>query len=448
MHGAMGFTEEAGIGRYMRAAISLSAWLGTSRLHRQQFSPTADTNQTDNDEPSTEKPQTDTAPVDDLNQLTDKQFRQRFRQWLEQHYPQQWTQSHHRPFLRFHGPELRQWLKTLNEHGWRAPDWPREYGGLGLSFRKQLIYKEELNRINVARIVDNGETQLGPTLMKYGTAAQKAYYLPRILNSDDHWAQGYSEPNAGSDLASLSTKAELKGDHFVVNGQKIWTTFANECTFIYMLVRSGRFEKKQQGISFLLVDLATPGITIRPILNIAGETELCEVFFDNVIVPKDNLVGELHQGWAIAKSLLGHERIWLGDPAMAIRALSLSRQLVAETGLQDDAAIGEQLSVLTADLHDYRGLYADICDQVADTHEIGPEVSMLKVYASELLQRITEFNVQLADEYALASGDIRIGNTTTNLPWQLMMSRPVTIYAGCNEVQRDILAAGMGLNRI
>lgn len=383
----------------------------------------------------------------DRNLLSDDEFRLQFRHWLAGHYPKDLCQSHYRPFRRLHGPALRQWLKTLNQHGWRAPDWPKQYGGLELSFRKQLIYKEELNRIGVSRIVDNGETQLGPTIMKYGTDEQKAHYLPRMLNSDDHWAQGYSEPNAGSDLASLSTKAELQGDHFLVNGQKIWTTFANECSHIYMLVRTGQFEKKQQGISFLLIDLTSPGITIRPILNLAGESELCEVFFDDVKVPAKNLLGELHQGWSIAKSLLGHERIWLGDPTMAMRALALSKQIITETQQHNDPVVMDQFATLSADLHDYRGLYADICDEVAETNHIGPEVSMLKVYASELLQRITEFSANIAQEYSLAQGDIKIGDTDTNIIWQLMMARPTTIYAGCNEVQRDILAAGMGLAR-
>lgn len=381
----------------------------------------------------------------DLNQLDDNDFRLRWRTWLEQHYPEAWKRSNHRPFLRFHGQALRQWLQTLNNHGWRAPDWPRQYGGLELSFRKLLIYKEELNRVGVGRIIDNGETQLGPTLMKFGTEAQKAYYLPRILRSEHHWAQGYSEPNAGSDLASLKTRAELQGDHFVVNGQKIWTTFAQEATHIYMLVRTGQFEKKQQGISFLLMDITAPGISIRPIHNIAGETELCEVFFDDVKVPAENLVGELHQGWTIAKSLLGHERIWLGDPTMCLSAFALSKQLLTSTGKNTDPVVMAEFAQLHADLHDYQSLYADICDQVANSHDIGGEASMLKVFASELLQRITEFNVRLGDEYALASGDISLGNMPVNLPWQLMMARPTTIYAGCNEVQRDILAAGMGL---
>ena len=168
---------------------------------------------------------------------------------------------------------------------------------------------------------------------------------------------------------------------------------------------------------------------------------------DDVEVPAENLVGELHEGWTIAKSLLGHERIWIGDPSMAMRAHALAEQLVVETGQQDDPVVMNELAALTADLHDYRSLYADICDHAAETNEIGPEASMLKVYASELLQRTTEFNLRIAGEYGVASGDSAIGNTNVNLHWQVMMARPTTIYAGCNEVQRDILAMGMGLPR-
>lgn len=384
---------------------------------------------------------------DDKNLLSDDEFRARLRDWVTTHYPEDRRQSHHRPFRRLYGRRLREWLKTLNDHGWRAPAWPKEYGGMGLSFRKQLIYKEEMHHAGVSRIVDNGETMLGPTIMQHGTSQQKALYLPRILASEDHWAQGYSEPNAGSDLASLGTRAELRDDHFVVNGQKIWTTFATECTHIFCLVRTGQFEKKQQGISLLLFDLQQPGITIRPILNIAGEEELCEVFFDDVKVPKDNLLGELHQGWTVAKAILGHERIWVGSHEMASSALALSYHLIRETAQDTDPLLLDELAGLTADLHDYKGLYADACDEVERTGQISAEVSMLKIYASELMQRITEFNVRVVREYSLASGDVRVGETLTNPHWQLMMARPTTIYAGCNEVQRDILSASMGLPR-
>ncbi len=376
-----------------------------------------------------------------LAALPDDEFRARLRAWLEQNYPPEWRQDHRRPFLRLRGENLCTWLRLLNTHGWRAPAWPLESGGMGLSFRKQLIYHEETERAKVARIIDNGETQLGPTLIKCGTDEQRAYYLPRILDCTDIWCQGYSEPGAGSDLASLRTQAIREGDVFVVSGQKIWTTHATEGTHIFTLVRTATGPKKQFGISFLLIDLHAPGVTIRPIANIAGEDEFCEVFFDAVRVPAENLVGELDQGWNVAKALLGHERIWLGSPALAATALDLAQALVTASGLSEDFGVTDRLAVLQADLHDYRLLYAQICNDIAARDaQPGAEVSVLKVYVSELLQRITEFSVDIGAEYGGMTGDVCINGLSTDLHWQLMMARPVTIYAGANEVQRDILA--------
>ena len=375
-----------------------------------------------------------------FDHLPDEEFRMRFRAWLGENYPPEIRQDWRRPFRRIRGEVANNWMRRLNDAGWRAPAWPREYGGMGLSFRKQLIYNEELEREGVARIIDLGETQLGPTLMKYGSEGQRAYYLPRILSCEDVWCQGYSEPNAGSDLASLKTRAERDGDNFVVNGSKTWTTHADDSTHIFTLVRTGRFEKKQQGISFLLIDLDTPGIDVRPILNLAGEYEFCEVFFDDVRVPAVNLVGEIDQGWSVAKTLLGHERVWIGSPALAGRALALAERLLSESGRRDDVLYRDRFAILAADLYDYRLLYAEICARIADGGQPGPEVSMLKVYASELLQRITEFSVELGGECGGIIGDVQIGDTVTDLHWQVMMARPVTIFAGANEIQRDILA--------
>lgn len=373
--------------------------------------------------------------------LTDVEFRQQFRDFLHAHFPDEWRQDYHRPFRRLRGAEQVQWLSILFDHGWRAPAWPRDAGGMGLSFRKQLIYHEELEHAGVARVIDLGDSQLGPTLILLGSEQQRQRYLPRILNCKDIWCQGYSEPNAGSDLASLRTSAVLDGDDFIVNGQKIWTTHANDSTHIFTLVRTGKYEKKQQGISFLLIDLKTPGITVRPIINLAGEDEFCEVFFDDVRVPKANLVGELDQGWNVAKSLLGYERIWIGSPALITQALNLSRQLLETRELNTDCGAMDRYAELCADLHDYKLLYARICDDIADSgREPGPEVSILKLYASELLQRVTEFNVNAAAEWGGVVGDAHIGDTLADLHWQYMMARPVTVFAGANEVQRDILA--------
>jgi alkylation response protein AidB-like acyl-CoA dehydrogenase len=315
---------------------------------------------------------------------------------------------------------------------------------MGLSFRKQMIYHEELEHCGVARIIDLADTQLGPILIQEGTDAQREHYLPRMLNCEHVWCQGYSEPNAGSDLASLRMQARLEGEHFIVSGQKIWTTHASDSTHIFALVRTGKYEKRQQGISFLLVDLDSPGISIRPIDNLAGEDEFCEVFFDEVRVPVANLVGEIDQGWAVAKALLGYERVWIGSPALAGKALDLAHHLVGICGLGADGGVCDRLAELSADMHDYRLLYARTCDRVANSGgQPGADVSMLKIYASELLQRITEFSVDIAAEWGGVVGDVEISGHLADLHWQLMMARPVTIFAGANEIQRDILAKNL-----
>jgi len=440
LHGAMGFAEEVDIGLYLRSALFGAAWLGSVQAHRRAFAqayPLLRQKQlTSGGEVAVEL-----SLSSDPRDWSDDEFRLRLRRWLDEHYPQHLKQNDRRPFLRLRGDDLCNWLRLLNEHGWRAPAWPREAGGMGISFSKQWIYQQEMERAGVGRIIDNGETQLGPTLIKWGSDAQRAFYLPRILQCEDAWCQGYSEPGAGSDLASLRTQAVLDGDEFVVNGQKIWSTHATDCTHIFTLVRTGKFEKKQQGISFLLIDLKTPGVSIRPIANIAGENEFCEVFFDSVRVPVQDLVGELHQGWSVAKALLGHERIWLGSSAMAGTALDLAERLVKRMQLSDDRGVLDRLAGLQADLHDYRLLYAQVCNRIAlEGEEPGAEASVLKVYVSELLQRITEFNLDVCSDYGGMVGDVDLGDLHTDLHWPLMMSRPVTIYAGANEIQRDILA--------
>ncbi|BAN48584.1 acyl-CoA dehydrogenase [Metapseudomonas resinovorans] len=440
LHGAMGFAEEVDIGLYLRSALFGAAWLGSVEAHRRAFAAAYPALRQDQ-LASGDRLDVEFSLSSDPRDWSDDEFRLRLRRWLDEHYPKHLKQNDKRPFLRLRGDDLCNWLRLLDDHGWRAPAWPREHGGMGISFSKQWIYQQEMERAGVGRIIDNGETQLGPTLIKWGSEAQRAYYLPRILRCEDVWCQGYSEPGAGSDLASLRTQAVRDGDEFVVSGQKIWSTHATDCTHIFTLVRTGKFEKKQQGISFLLIDLKAPGVSIRPIANIAGENEFCEVFFDAVRVPAENLVGELHQGWSVAKALLGHERIWLGSSAMAGSALDLAERLVAQLGLSTDRGVLDRLAELQADLHDYRLLYAQLCDRIAlEGIEPGAEASVLKVYVSELLQRITEFNLEVSGEHGGIVGDVQLGDLHTDLHWPLMMSRPVTIYAGANEIQRDILA--------
>jgi alkylation response protein AidB-like acyl-CoA dehydrogenase len=377
----------------------------------------------------------------ELRATSDEAFRAKLRAWLEANYPEQWRQDHHRPFRRLRGADQKTWIRMLDEAGWRCPAWPEEHGGLQLSFRKQAIYQEEIERARAARVIDLGEVQLGPTLMLYGTPAQKAHYLPRIRNGEHIWCQGYSEPNAGSDLASLRTTAERDGEVFKVNGQKIWTTHADEASHIFALVRTSKGPKKQQGITFLLMDMDTPGVTIRPIRNIAGEAEFCEVFFDNVEAPIANALGPVDQGWTVAKALLGYERIWIGSPAMAHRALALTRDLLDATTAGPE--LRDRYAELACDLHDLSSLYRQTCDAVAEDREPGPEVSILKVVASDLLQQITEFNVELAAEAAGYANECRIGDIRADIAWQFYMARPTTIFGGSNEIQKNIMARAL-----
>jgi alkylation response protein AidB-like acyl-CoA dehydrogenase len=311
---------------------------------------------------------------------------------------------------------------------------------MGLSAEKQLAYIEEFEAFGAARLPDQGVINLGPILIKYGTEAQRQQFLPPILRGEHIWCQGYSEPNAGSDLAALKTQAVREGDVFVVNGQKIWTTLAMDATHIFLLVRTDNTVKKQAGISFLLVDMATPGVTVRPIRNIADEEEFCEVFFDNVRVPAQNLVGEINQGWTIAKALLGFERIFVGSPKTPSYALEQLRQLADHGGLFSDAAFCSRYAKLMLDVEDLVAIYGHFAAMVKEGKPLPPSVSILKIWATETYSRISM-------ELALSAGED--GGSREFMALQdkpldplacLMNATITTIYAGTNEIQRGILA--------
>ena len=247
----------------------------------------------------------------DWNAMSDEAFRKEVRAFFQTAYPDELR------FLprRLRWSECKSWYLTLARKGWIAPAWPKAYGGMELSPGKQIIMAEETERAGIGRMPDQGITQVGPTIMRYGTEAQKKKYLQPILAGEHVWCQGYSEPNSGSDLASLQTTAVREGDEFVINGSKIWTSMSMDATHMYILVRTDRnAPKRQEGISFMVLDMKTPGITLRPIRNIAGHEEFAQVFFDNVRVPADALIGELNKGWTIAKALLGFERLGIGNP--------------------------------------------------------------------------------------------------------------------------------------
>lgn len=373
----------------------------------------------------------------DLNALSDEQFRQRLRAWLREFYPPEWR----RPIVfRLRGEEEKTWLRILHQHGWRLPAWPRAYGGMGLSLAKQLIYHAEMENYGTARVLDSGGVLLGPILIKYGSPEQKERYLPEILRGDVIWSQGYSEPNAGSDLASLRTSAVRDGDHFVINGSKIWTTMVAESSRMFLLARTSQEARKQQGISFFLLDMDTPGITIRPIENLAGDDEFGQVFFDNVRIPAENMVDRAGEGWNVAKALLGVERISAGSPALSRHAFDIFERIVEKLDRRDDPYVQELHARLLCDLSDLTALYAQISDAAVRGEAEGEEFSVMKILSTELFQRISDASMQIAGEHAGVAGATAIGDMQAELHRVYMIARPSSIYGGANEVQRDIVA--------
>lgn len=373
-----------------------------------------------------------------LNDLPDASFRALFRGWLSDTYPAEWRGN---LALRLRGPEEKRWLSLLHRDGWRAPSWPVEHGGLGLSVRKQLIYHAELERHGAARFIDFGGTLLGPTLIRYGTAQQQQRYLPPILRGEVLWCQGYSEPGAGSDLAGLSLQARRDGDAFVLNGSKIWTTHANDAQYMFLLARTGTGQRRQEGITFLLMDMRSPGVTVRPIVNLAGDDEFAQVFFDDVRVPVDNVVHEVGLGWEVARALLGVERITNGSPHLARMALDLVDRVAKAAG--EAGPGGDFASVrarLACELHDAQALHADVCEAVIRGDASAHMFSILKVTASELFQRSAELLLRVAGDGAGAVEPIWTGAERVDVHRVYMMARPTSIFSGTNEVQRDLIA--------
>jgi hypothetical protein len=372
----------------------------------------------------------------DYNAMEDEKFRSEIRAFCEREYPQELRYILHR--ARWH--EMRDWWRKLCERGWIAPNWPREWGGMALDAGKMVIYLEEFERHGVARAPDQGITQVGPLIMRFGTEVQRSHYLPRTRSGEYIWCQGYSEPNSGSDLAALQTAAVLEGDHFIVSGQKIWTTLADDATHIYLLARTDKAAKKQQGISFLLVDLKTPGITLRPIRNLAGHDEFCHVFFDNARVPREALVGALNDGWTVAQALLGFERLGIGSPRRPQYALRRLEMVARAKGLLDDPGFVDRFIALKLDIEDGATLYGRFVEQVKRGEPLGQEVSMLKIWTMEAWQRLAELLVEAGAEEGVIPGVREIGGVETDFLNPFYYSRPATIYGGSSEIQRNILA--------
>ena len=372
----------------------------------------------------------------DWNALSDDEFRQEAASFFAQQVPAHLKFLSRRP----RWAEVRDWYLTLSRHGWLVPAWPVEHGGMGLSQSKALVYVEELERSGAPRVMDQGLMNLGPVLIARGTEEQRRRFLPKILSGEHTWCQGYSEPNAGSDLASLRTEARIEGDEFVINGQKIWTSVAFDATHMFALVRTDKSVKKQAGISFVMIDMKQPGVTVRPIRNIAGHEELCEVFLDDVRTPLVNLVGELNGGWNVAKALLGFERVWSGSPRQSTLALLRLQRFAQATGKMADPVFRDRYTQITMDVLDAASAYERFAQIMRTGGSFGFEVSMLKIWATETCQRVTELLVEAAGDLGGLSGEVDVGGDPMDILYPFLDCRAFTIYGGSSQVQRNILA--------
>ncbi|QTL04797.1 acyl-CoA dehydrogenase family protein [Aquabacter sp. L1I39] len=387
-------------------------------------------------------------------------FREEVRAFLKGHLPADLSGKvlGHR---RLHKEDFLRWQAILLKRGWVAPAWPKEHGGTGWSAIERGIFDEECALAGAPELPAFGVRMIGPVLIAFGTEAQKQHLLPRILDGSDWWCQGYSEPGAGSDLAALSTRAEIDGADFVVNGQKIWTTYAHYANMMFALVRTASTGKKQEGISFLLVDMTTPGITVRPIITLDGEHEINEVFFDNVRVPRANLVGELNQGWTCAKYLLGHERFGAARVGRAKREVAFLRRIATERivdgiPLAESPAFAEKLARLEIDLMALECTSLRMSVAATEGAIDGTEASLLKLLGARVAQAASALALDVAGPYALPyrPADFELNSDlepvgpdySGPLAAYYMNLRKITIYGGTDEVQHNIIAkARLGL---
>ena len=364
-------------------------------------------------------------------------FRMEVRTWLEANLPVALRGRITRP----PPGELMPWYHTLSRKGWIAPHWPKQYGGMGATLNEQLIMTEELARIGAPHLPVQGLNHIGPILMEFGTAAQKAKHLPPIIAGTVIWAQGYSEPGAGSDLASLSTRATLEGDHFVVRGHKIWTTWAHHSDWMFALVRTDpQAQPRHAGISFLLIDLHSPGIRIRPIKTIVGDEEFSEVFLDDVVVPVENLVGRLHDGWRIANALLGHERLATSNPQFSLMALERIKTMARTSGIIADPAFQDRLAAASINVMALSALFSHAVELTNHEKSPGPESSVIKIVACELLQALNDLLVEAAGGHASADEPVASNFGEVDVAAAFLQSRRATIYGGSSEIQRNVLA--------
>ncbi len=387
----------------------------------------------------------------------DLAFREQVRTFLRDNLPAD-LQQKVRKHLRMDKDDYMRWHKILYRQGWVASSWPVEYGGTGWNPVQRHIWEEECAAFGTPTVMPFGIGMVGPVIMAFASPEQKSYYLPRILSCEDWWCQGYSEPGAGSDLASLKTRAELmqdeSGPYYLVNGQKTWTTLAQHANMIFCLVRTDSGVRKQEGISFLLIDMKSPGVTVRPIIMLDEEHEVNEVFFDNVRVPAANLVGKENKGWTYAKYLLGHERTGIAAVGRSKAELGFVKRLAAGqskngAALIDDPVFANKLASLEIELMALEVTVLRVLSQEAAGQGPGPEASLLKIKGTEIQQALTELALEAVGPYGLPfdpqyldgeSDTSQFGfDVAAPLGSHYVNHRKASIYGGSNEIQKNII---------
>lgn len=387
-------------------------------------------------------------------------FRAEIRQWVAAHLPADISHKVHHA-LRLTRDDMQRWARILGSKGWLGWGWPKEFGGPGWSAVQRHLFEEECALAGAPRVVPFGPVMVAPVIMAFGSKEQQARFLPGIASGEVWWSQGYSEPGSGSDLASLKTRAERvrtgSGDKYIVNGQKTWTTLGQYGEWIFCLVRTSSEGKPQTGISFLLIDMKSPGVTVKPIRLLDGEAEVNEVFFDDVEVPAENLVGEENKGWTYAKYLLAHERTNIADVNRAKRELERLKRIARAEGVYDDLRFRDQIALLEVDIVALEMLVLRVLSAEKSGRQSLDIAGLLKIRGSEIQQRYTELMMLAAGPYAVPfvgeameagwQGDQALGGVWPGgaahcapLAATYFNYRKTTIYGGSNEVQRNIVA--------
>lgn len=376
----------------------------------------------------------------------DEAFRLEVREWMEANVPQE-VRDYASSRTTIPRKYRVKFYKALHEKGWMCPKWPKEYGGPGFTLSQQVIFMEEVGRSGGPNM-DLGVIMAAPMIMQFGTPEQKERYLPKMLAGKEMWAQGFSEPNAGSDLASLAATAVEDGDHYVINGQKIWTSNGHETDWMFLLARTSQGGKKHEGISFLLMDMKSEGIKIHPIHQITDSSNFSEVFFNNVRVPKENLLGTPGQGWDIAKKLLTHERVGVYSGDLIRRSLQGCMDYARGQKLMEGRTTRRKLAQVSMEIDAVCALGYRNVTRMLRGEPPGPESSVIKVFASETFQRVSDLGMDLLGPSGQVWADEAFGHFEAHHPRSMIYSRSFTISGGTSEIQRNIIAeAVLGMPR-